>query len=185
MVIYFDDILTYNKTVNDHLTHLHEVFSILETNTLYINSKKCVFLYSNIKFLGCIIGQERVKPDPQKIKAIKERPTPTPFKEVQSFLGLASFYRKFIKNLNSITAPLTQCLKKGKFAWSKETLDSFNALKEKLANPQVLALPDFTKIFEVAVDASSIGIGAVLSQEPHPLDFLVKSGPLMNKNFMH
>lgn len=192
IVVYFDDILVYSRTVEDHLSHLRILFEILHKHQLYINLGKCSFLTTEIAFLGFYINQFGISIDPSKISAIQKWPKPTSVRDIQCFLGLASFYRKFIKHFSSIAAPSTECLKKGKFLWDKNQDSSFETLKDKLSNTPVLGLPDFSQPFEVAVDASGIGIGAVLSQKGHPLEYFSekltpqdKNGVPMNKNYMH
>ena len=110
--------------------------------------------------------------EPRKVEAIQNWLVPTTVKEIQAFLGLASFYRKFIRNFSSIFAPLTDCLKKGNFKWTISQQESFEDIKKRLASSPVLQLPDFSSPFEVAVDACGTGIGAVLSQQCHPIEYL-------------
>lgn len=124
-----------------------------------------------ISFLGFLISADGLKMDPSKIRAISEWPQSQSIKGVQCFLGLASFYRKFIKDFSTLAGPLTDCLKKGNFRWDTTQRDNFNILKTKLTQWPVLHLPDFTQPFEVAVDAFGIGIGAVLTQNQHPIEY--------------
>ena len=93
MVVYFDDILTYSQTKSDHVAHLREVLKILQQNKLYVNLKKCSFMTSNLLFLGFIVSADGIKVDEEKIRAIREWPTPQTVSEVHSFHGLATFYR--------------------------------------------------------------------------------------------
>lgn len=160
-----------NKDNEEHLSHLHVLFHTLAINHLYINIKKCTFLVKEISFLGYIINEFGISVDSTKVEAIKNWPLPKTVRDIQSFLGLASFYRKFIKNFSLFLAPLTDCLKKGEFIWTIDQTKSFSTLKEKLCCAPVLALPDFTQPFEVAVDASGYAIGAILSQKRHPVEF--------------
>ena len=177
VVVYFDDILIYSTTEDEHLQHLREVLHVLQTNELYINSKKCSFMIDSVLFLGYVINSEGIKVDDEKIKAIQEWPTPKDIHQVRSFHGLASFYRRFIRDFSTIMAPITNCMKKGKFAWTEEAEKSFVIIKSKLCSAPVLALPDFEKLFQVDCDASIVGVGAVLSQEGRPVAFYSEKLP--------
>ncbi|KAL4018300.1 hypothetical protein IC575_021891 [Cucumis melo] len=132
LVVYFDDILIYSDGKDEHMLHLRKLFQVLTETELYINQKKCVFLKEKISFLGFIIKEEKISMEPKKTEAIRTWPIPTSIKEIQAFLGLASFYRKFIKNFSSIIVPLTKCLKKGNFKWIIQQQESFDNIKKKL-----------------------------------------------------
>jgi len=120
-----------------------------------------------------------VATDPKKIVAVQQWPVPLSVKDVRNFLGLAGYYRHFVRHFAVITKPLTELLKKGvPFHWIEPQANSFQALKDALTSAPVLALPDFNRPFCVETDASGIGIGAVLMQGGHPLAFLSKAlGP--------
>ena len=109
---------------------------------------------------------------PRKVEAIQNWSVPTTIKEIQAFLGLASFYKKFMRNFSSICAPLTDCLKRGNFKWTLSQQKNFVDIKRRLASSSVLQLPDVSSPFEVAVDAYGTGIGAVLPQRGHPIEYL-------------
>ena len=119
VVAYFDDILVYSRNEEDYLEHLKLVFEALKKNELYINTKKCTFCIGRISFLGFIISNNQIKMDEPKVEAVTNWQIPDSTKAVQAFIGLTSFYRKFIKNFSSITTPITDCLKKGGFSWGK------------------------------------------------------------------
>jgi len=119
MVVYFDDILIYSQTQSDHVAHLREVLQILQQNKLYVNLKKCSFITSSLLFLGFVISAEGIKVDEEKICAIRDWPTPQTVSEVRSFHGLATFYRRFVRDFSRIVAPIMECMKKGKFHWGE------------------------------------------------------------------
>ncbi|EOY08378.1 DNA/RNA polymerases superfamily protein, partial [Theobroma cacao] len=174
MVVYFDDILIYIHTKEKHLKHLRQVLEVLQKEQLYINLKKCSFMQPEVVYLGFIVSAEGLKPDPEKIRAISEWPAPTSIKEVRSFHGLASFYRRFIRNFSSIMSPITESLKKDGFEWSHSAQKAFERVKALMTKALVLTLPDFEKLFVVECDASHVGIGAVLSQDGRPIEFFMK-----------
>jgi hypothetical protein len=172
VVVYFDDILIYSKSLDDHVMHVRLVLEALRKAQLYANLKKCIFCLDKLHFLGFIVSAEGVEVDPEKVKAIQEWPTPKGVSEVRSFHGLASFYRRFVKDFSSIAAPLTEVIKKDVgFKWGEEQERAFHTLKDKLCTAPILCLPDFNKTFELECDASGIGIGAVLMQEKRPIAF--------------
>jgi len=172
VVVYFDDILIYSKNLNEHLDHLRNVLSVLRSEQLYANLKKCTFCIEKIVFLGYVVTAQGIEMDEEKVKAIRDWPTPKSVSEVRSFHRLASFYRRFVKDFNTIAAPLTEIVKRSVgFKWNDEQDEAFNLLKDKLCSTLVLALPDFTRAFEVECDASGIGIGAVLRQDKRPIAY--------------
>ncbi|KAL5821815.1 hypothetical protein ACOSQ3_023697 [Xanthoceras sorbifolium] len=183
VVVYFDDILIYSKNLDELVEHLKLVLGVLRTEKLFANFKKCTFCMDKLVFLGFVISAKRIGVDEEKVKAIKEWPKPTSVGQVRSFHGLASFYRRFVKDFSSLAAPLTEVIKKNVgFKWGNEQEKAFNLSKEKLTNAHLLALPDFVKAFKIECDASGIGIGAVLMQEGRPIAFFSEkiSGAALN-----
>ncbi|KAH9680016.1 Endonuclease [Citrus sinensis] len=183
VVVYFDDILIYSKGLDEHIEHLQSVLTVLRKEKLYANLKKCSFCTNQIVFLGYVVSAKGIEVDEEKVKAIKEWPTPKSVSEVRSFHGLASFYRRFVKDFSTLAAPLTEIVKKHVgFKWGSEQERAFNLIKEKLVSAPLLALPDFTKTFEIECDASGIGIGAVLMQEGRPIAYFSEklSGAALN-----
>src|SRR5262249_519147 len=141
VVVYFDDILVYSNNQNDHVKHLHAVLNVLRENQLYANLKKCTFCMESIVFLGFVLSSQGVNVDKEKVKAIKDWPTPKNANNVRSFHGLASFYRRFVRDFSSITAPLNELVKKNVvFKWSEVHERAFNILKDKLTNAPLLRL---------------------------------------------
>ena len=172
VVIYFDDILIYSKSLDDHLIHLKDLLEVLREEKLFANLKKCPFCTDKLVFLGFVVSAQGIQVDDEKIYAIKEWPNPTSVSQVRSFHGLASFYRRFVKDFSSIAAPITEVIKKNVgFKWGEEQEKAFQLLKGKLTNAPLLALPNFAKTFEIECDASGVGIGAVLMQEGRPIAY--------------
>ncbi|GBC32893.2 enzymatic polyprotein, putative [Rhizophagus irregularis DAOM 181602=DAOM 197198] len=165
VVVYIDDIMIYSENLKDHMEHVEKVLKKLQENNLIIKLKKCRFLERNIEFLGHIVGNDGLRPDDKKIEKIKEMKAPT-MKEVRSFLGLCSYYRKFVKNFSKIARPISDLRKKGiPFIWGREQQEAFEKLKEKLIQYPILRHPDWKKEFLLITDASGKGLDAVLSQK--------------------
>ncbi|MFS7973284.1 putative nucleotidyltransferase, Ribonuclease H [Helianthus anomalus] len=171
VVVYFDDILIFSKTVEQHQQHLNQVFGVLRAQKLYGNKAKCHFFASEVLFLGYLISGSGIRMDKSKVEAITSWPIPKTLHEVRSFHGLASFYRHFIRNFSSIVAPITDCLKGTPFTWTTAATATFEDLKKRVTQAPVLALPNFQIMFQVECDASGFGIGGVLSQENRPIAF--------------
>ncbi|WVZ76113.1 hypothetical protein U9M48_024115 [Paspalum notatum var. saurae] len=172
VVVYFDDIPIYSKSMHEHLEHLRAVFDALRAARLFGNIEKCIFCTQRVAFLGYVVTPRGIEVDSSKIDAIREWPTPTTITRIRSFLGLAGFYRRFVPNFSSIAAPLHELTKKdAPFSWGDSQEVAFTTLKDKLTHAPLLQLPDFNKVFELECDASGIGIGAVLLQEGKPVAY--------------
>jgi hypothetical protein len=171
--VYLDDILIYSKTRAEHLKHLAIVMRKLQQEKLLINMKKSSFMQTELIYLGLVISANELKMDPSKVEVIKNWTSPRNVFELRSFHGLASFYRKFIRNFSGISAAMMDTVKKRhkSFHWTTEAEKSFNLLKWKITERPVLVLSDFQKTFQVKCDASRYAIGAVLSQEDRPVAY--------------
>ncbi|KAE8689123.1 hypothetical protein F3Y22_tig00110943pilonHSYRG00133 [Hibiscus syriacus] len=169
VVVYLDDIIVYSKTLEEHIEHFRRVFQVLRENDLYVKEEKCSFAQKEVPFLGHIVGGGKLQMDKDKIQAIDEWKPPTKVTELRAFLGLANYYRQFVKGYSKIATPLTELLKKDKaWEWDTKCQDAFEKLKEAMVNEPVLVFPDYTKPFVVYTDASDVAIGGVLMQEGHP-----------------
>ncbi len=173
VVVYIDNILIYSGSLEEHEEHLHKVFQRLSENKLYAKLEKCKFGVMEVDFLGHRITQKGLKMDDHKVKAILDWELLKSVPALRSFLGLASYYRKFIKNFAKIMAPLTNLLKKSTIAyeWEEACDEAFETLKGILVKASVLKLPDFDNEFEIHSDASNFVIGGVLVQEGRPMAF--------------
>lgn len=178
-LVFFDDILVYSNTLEEHIQYLHQVFTLLEKDSWMIKFSKCRFAQQQIAYLGHTISSKGVSTDPAKVQAVQDWPLPQDVKQLRSFLGLAGYYRKFAKNFVVMAKPLTELLKKGSlFVWTHTHSVAFSALKEALVSAPVLALPNFERPFQIQTDACDRGVGAVLLQDGHPLAFVSKAlGP--------
>lgn len=170
--VYIDDVIIFSKSLEEHVQHLTLVLQRLREVNLKVQLDKTEFLHKEVAFLGHLVTQDGIKPNPEKISVMKQYPIPISQKEIKQYLGLAGFYRKFIKDFSKIAYPITRCLKKGaKIDINDPYKDSFEQLKVLLTNAPVLAYPDFTQQFTLTTDASNIAIGSVLSQKGHPIAY--------------
>lgn len=164
-LVYLDDIIVIGKTFREHLANLKEVFQRLREAGLRLKPNKCHFCSPQVEFLGHIVSRDGVHTDPRKTAKVAEWPKPTNKKEVQQFLGLANYYRRFVKDFSSIAKPLHRLTEKtAKFEWTTECQAAFEDLRHRLVTAPVLAFPDYSRPFLLDTDASGTGIGAVLSQ---------------------
>src|SRR4051812_36179714 len=166
VVVYLDDILVYSKNEEEHAEHLRLILQKLREHKLYAKYSKCEFWLPKVTYLGHVISKDGIAVTPERIQAILDWTPPKTVKQVQSFLGLASYCCCFVENFSKIARPLTNLLHKGvKFEWTDKCQESFQALKDKLTSPPVLAPPDTQKDFVIYCDASRQGLGCVLMQE--------------------
>ena len=164
-LVYLDDIIIYSSAVTQHFERLRTVIDRLQKANLTINLKKSRFCLQELRFLGHIVSGQGVSADPDKVEAIRSYPAPTNLKEVQSFLGLAGWYHKFVPDFSKIAEPLNDLKKKGRsFFWSQACQNSFDKLKSSLISPPILGHPNLNLPFFVYTDASNTGLGAVLTQ---------------------
>lgn len=174
VLVFFDDILIFSPNWSDHLFHVEQVLFLLHKHQFYAKLSKCRFGVQSVDYLGHIISAQGVQADPSKIEAIVEWPVPHSFTTLRAFLGLTGFYRRFVQHYATIAGPLTDLLKAPTFSWNPTAMQAFEKLKKAMTSLPVLSLPDFSLPFEVTTDASNIAIGAVLSQNNHPIAFFSK-----------
>lgn len=164
--VYLDDVVIFSNSFEEHMLHLRMIFEKLKIANLKMNGSKCKFFSETILFLGHKISREGISTDSTKIHNILTQLKPRNISELRTFLGMCSYYRRFVKNFSTITTPLTNLLKKeSKFEWDLQQEKAFMDIREALANTPICAAPDVTKDFKLCCDASGCGIGAVLSQE--------------------
>lgn len=164
--VYIDDIVIATSTFEEHLFYLKKVAERLAKANLSININKSKFCVPEIHYLGYILNKNGLSPNPGKVSAILNYPSPESVKQVRQLMGMVSWYRRFIKNLAEVTTPITALLKKSnKFIWTDEAELALNKLKIALTTAPVLRTPDFTKQFIIQVDACDYGMGAVICQE--------------------
>ena len=155
---YVDDLIVYSQTWEQHIGQLRRLFEKLSQAKLTVNLVKSEFCQANVVYLGHVAGQGMVKSIKAKVEAIEKFPTPRTKKELQRFLDMAGYYRKFCQSFSSVASPLTNLLAKNvKYVWSEETENGFNKIKAILICEPVLKAPDFQKQFKLAIDASDIG----------------------------
>ena len=190
-IAYIDDVLVSSPDFESHLVHLQEVFDRLCKAGLRLKTKKCRFLKSTVSYLGHLVMSEGIQPDPEKTSRVISYPAPTDINEVRSFLGLASYYRRFVPGFSQVAAPLHCLLKKeAHFYWSMECQRALEQLKQLLTSAPVLAYPRFNSEHPLILetDASAKGLGAVLAQQQeddkvHPIAFASRSLNAQKNNY--
>ena len=163
--VYLDDVIVYSETLEDHLKHLQRVIERFMKAGLKLKPGKCHFVCKEVQYLGHTITTQGIQPNKDQVIAVQDYPVPTSVKEVRQFIGLVSYYRRFIKGFAKVAEPLHSLTRKDVvFEWTSSCQDAFNVLREALTKAPVLAYPNFTREFRLETDASVKGLGAVLSQ---------------------
>ena len=162
---YLDDIVIFGSTFEEHLERLRTVLDRLRASGLRLKPSKCQLFRREVRFLGHVVTKDGVVADPERTEGVRTWPQPTNATELRSFLGLASYYRRFVRDFGTIAAPLNRLTEKGAtFIWTEQADAAFRELKLRLTSAPVLAYPQFDKPFILDTDASNVGIGGVLSQ---------------------
>ncbi|XP_070015850.1 putative mitochondrial protein AtMg00860 [Nicotiana tabacum] len=154
VLVFFDDILVYSGSWKLHLEHLATILQLLKDHKLVAKEAKSLFGQKKIDYLGHVVSEKGLSVDPTKIQAILQWPVPRNVKEVRSFLGLAGYYRRFIRQYASIASPITDLLRKETFKWTDQAQEAFEILKKALGSALVLSLPDFSLEFHIETDDS-------------------------------
>lgn len=163
--VYLDDIIIVSQSFDSHLATLSKVLERLHVAGLTVNFEKCKFCRPELKYLGFVVNKQGLRPDPEKVQAILDIPTPKSPSEIRRFAGTASWFRRFVPNFATVIAPLTELTKRNvSWNWSPECEKSFKLIKECLVTAPILHCPDFNRKFSLQTDASAYGCGAVLSQ---------------------
>ncbi|XP_061427715.1 uncharacterized protein LOC133354681 [Lethenteron reissneri] len=164
-LIYLDDVIVFSRSLSEHLSRLREVFQRLRAAHLKLKPRKCYIAQREVGYLGHRVSEAGVHTDPEKVRAVVEWPRPRNLTEIRSFLGLATYYRRFVKGFSEIARPLTQLTSpKHPYQWTGACQTAFTTLKDHLTHAPTLAFPDFTTDFILDTDACTSGLGVVLSQ---------------------
>ena len=161
---YLDDLVIYSSTWSDHLQHIRLILQKLQEAGITVKLCKCQFGMQQCTYLGFIVGSGLLKPEIDKLQAIKQLPIPKTKRDITAFLGIIGYYRKFIVNYATVAAPLTEKNSPNQVTWTDCCAQAWQTLKDELCLSPVLKSPDFTAQFILQADASNQGVGAVLSQ---------------------
>jgi hypothetical protein len=176
VVVYFDDILIYSKSLDEHIEHIRYVLAALREQKLYANLEKCTFCTDKVVFLGFVVSGQDVEVDEEKIKAIRDWMPPQNVSQVRSFIGLAGFYRWFVKDFSTIAAPINELTKKEvPFKWGEAQQRAFEELKTKLTTAPVFALQDLVTHLKLNVMPVELGSEACSCKNEDQLPTSVKS----------
>jgi len=178
---FVDDVLVGTETKEGHDKIVEEILRRLEENDLYIKLEKCVWKVRRIRFLGVVIGPKGIEMEKEKVDRVLSWPEPKNVKDIRKFLGLANYYRRFIKDFTRVARPINMLTRKDvKWQWGVEQQKAFNKLKRVFTTKPVLAAPDLDKEFRVEADVSNYATGGVLSMKCsdeiwRPVTFISKS----------
>ena len=188
-IAYIDDILVMGETLEDHLQNLQLVLQRLREAGLKLRPSKCHFLQRSVEYLGHVVSERGISPDPWKVEAVRNFPMPTNLKSLRSFLGLASYYQRFIPGMSLAAGPLFALTRKDTpFIWTQQCEEAFEQLKDLMTRAPLLAFPDFSRDFLLETDASGDGLGAVLAQKledgtVHPIAYASRTLQPHERNY--
>ena len=188
-LVYLDDVLVIGKSFSEHLLNLRKVFERFHEANLKLKPEKCCLASDEVLYLGYVVSRNGILADPIKAESVKNFPQPNDLKSLQSFLGLASYYRRFIQKFSRVAGPLYELTRKDvEFLWKPIHDEVFCQLKQLLINAPVLAFPDFTKGFILETDASGVGLCAILAQGDkdgiiHPIAYASRALQQYEKNY--
>ena len=166
VLVYLDDILVFSATLEEHIEHIRKTLDKLKKAKLYARLHKCAFFQRQVEYLGYDVSAAGICPSSSKVKAVVEWPRPQSVRDVRAFLGLASFYRRFIKQFSLKARPLTDLTReKNEWKWGEAEENAFNVLKQSLVLAPVLRIPNFDLQFVVTTDASLVSVGGILQQD--------------------
>ena len=185
--VYLDDIIIYSNNIKDHLYHVQLVANRLEQHNLKIKLEKCKIAQKKIEYLSHVISNGYISPSQNKVKDLTKFKSLLNAKQIHSFLGLAGYYRKFIKNFSTIASPLLIAAQEKEINWSNECQESFDILLNALISEPITKLPRFDMRFELFTDASNYSIGSVLAQNyddfDHPVAYYSKHLSRQQRNY--
>ena len=182
--VFIDDILIFSSDMKSHSNHLREVFQRLRESNLTLRGRKCCLARSSVRYLGIIFSAQGMRPDPSKVETIRDWPHPKDIGALRQFLGIASYYRKFIAKFSDIASPLYNLLEKDvQFSWTVDCQKGFERLKNALSTSPVLGYPSLDKEFALYTDASGVGVGAVLEQAGRVISYASRTLTKAEKNY--
>ena len=165
-LVYLDDIIVFSRDFDSHVERLREIFSRLKSANLKLHMKKCCLFQQRVSFLGHVLTKDGIEVQPEKVEAVRDWPTPRSLTEVRSFVGLCSYYRRFISGFADMAAPLHDLTRKNaRFRWGPEQDGAFRQLKRRLMTAPILGMPRDEGTYYLDADASDVGLGAVISQD--------------------
>lgn len=173
-LVYMDDLIAFSKNFDEHLDHIDTILAAVSKAGLILQATKCSFGFSKLKYLGHIISKNGVEVDPEKVRAVKDFPLPKKVKNVQSFVALCSYYRRFIPQFSHIAKPLHDLTKKDvPFNWTDIHQAAFDGLKELMCSTPILGYPDEFSPTEIHCDGSSLGLGCTIVQKQEGIERVI------------
>ena len=183
-LIYMDTIIIGSNTFKEHIDHIQQVFETLRKAKLRLKLSKCIFASSYVKYNGHVVDKRGVRPDPDNINVISEYPTPKNTKQLRTFLSLAAYYKKFVRNFSELAYPLYKLTSKNvKFKWNLTTQVEFYILKDAIKRIPILLHPDFDKSFKIYTDINDYQFGMIITQKRKLIIFFSRKLNLLQQNY--